>query len=295
MTCTTYTRDERHVENVRLRERVCLTLALVCVSEEVRLCEYRRQTQFHFALPGTFPHSSSIRGALIVESQQQSVHIMAEEHSKSSQRVLDPLERSSEVLFGLIMVLTFTSSVSAAHAGRAEIRTMIFGALGCNLAWGIIDAIMYLMASLSEKGHRWAKLHEIHSAKTPEAAYEIIRGDMPKMVAEVMLTEHLEAIRQGLLRLPHIHRYARITSKDWRGATGVFTLVFLTTLPVILPFWFTEHVTRALRISNLLAIVMLALTGYSYGYYSQQKAWVWSLSMVVLGLGMVGVAKVLGG
>jgi len=65
--------------------------------------------------------------------------------------LLEPVERHSEVLFGLIMVLTFTGSLSAAGVGREEVRTMLVGALGCNVAWGIIDAIMYLMACLAEK------------------------------------------------------------------------------------------------------------------------------------------------
>ena len=43
---------------------------------------------------------------------------MPDEPIKSSQRVLDPNERISEVLFGLIMVLTFTGSLSVAEAGR---------------------------------------------------------------------------------------------------------------------------------------------------------------------------------
>ncbi|MFL5250402.1 MAG: hypothetical protein ACJ79V_21460, partial [Myxococcales bacterium] len=69
------------------------------------------------------------------------------------ERPLDPVERISESLFGLIMVLTFTCSISAADPGREEVRAMLFGAIGCNLAWGAIDAIMYLMACLAERGH----------------------------------------------------------------------------------------------------------------------------------------------
>ena len=69
-----------------------------------------------------------------------------------SARVLDPVDRVSEVLFGLIMVLTFTGSLSVAEAGRDDVRTMLIGALGCNLAWGIIDAVLYLMGCLAEKG-----------------------------------------------------------------------------------------------------------------------------------------------
>jgi len=43
----------------------------------------------------------------------------------SKQRALDPIERASEILFGLIMVLTFTGSLSVAEAGRDDVRAML--------------------------------------------------------------------------------------------------------------------------------------------------------------------------
>ena len=70
---------------------------------------------------------------------------MLDDPLKSTKRVLEPYDRISEVLFGVIMVLTCTGSLSVAGADRAEVRTMLIGALGCNLAWGIIDAALYLM------------------------------------------------------------------------------------------------------------------------------------------------------
>ena len=77
---------------------------------------------------------------------------MTDDPFQSSKRVLTPSERISEVLFGLIMVITFTGSLSVTEAGREDIRTMLIGALGCNLAWGIIDAVLYLMGCLADKG-----------------------------------------------------------------------------------------------------------------------------------------------
>ena len=62
-------------------------------------------------------------------------------------------ERISEILFGLIMVLTFTGALSVAEADKAEVQTMLIGAIGCNLAWGMIDGLFYLMGSFAEKGH----------------------------------------------------------------------------------------------------------------------------------------------
>ena len=78
---------------------------------------------------------------------------MAEERTRNSNRVLDPIARVSEVLFGLIMALTFTGTLSAATAGREEIRTLLIGVIGCNIAWGLVDAVMYLMSALTERGH----------------------------------------------------------------------------------------------------------------------------------------------
>src|SRR5215470_9900766 len=92
----------------------------------------------------------------------------------STKRVLEPIERISEVLFGLIMVLTFTCSFSVVEAGRAEVRTMLLGALGCNLAWGIIDAIMYLMACLAERARGLATLRAVRGALDPQKAQRLV-------------------------------------------------------------------------------------------------------------------------
>src|SRR5215472_11162272 len=93
---------------------------------------------------------------------------------RSSKRVLDPIDRVSEVLFGLIMVLTFTGSLSVAEAGRESIRTMLIGALGCNLAWGIIDGVFYLMGCLAERGRHLRVWRAFKKAPKPEVAYRVI-------------------------------------------------------------------------------------------------------------------------
>ena len=68
-------------------------------------------------------------------------------------RLLNPVERISEVLFGLIMALTFTCTISVAEADRTEVRDMLVGAIGCNIAWGLVDAVMFILTMLAEKGH----------------------------------------------------------------------------------------------------------------------------------------------
>ena len=67
------------------------------------------------------------------------------------ERLLDPIDRVSEILFGLIMAVTIIGALSIAAAGRSEVRTILFAALGCNLAWGLVDAVMYLVRTLTER------------------------------------------------------------------------------------------------------------------------------------------------
>src|SRR6478752_4225923 len=98
-------------------------------------------------------------------------------------RVLAPVERLSEILFGLIMALTVTSAVSVATADHMQIRTMLIAALGCNLAWGIIDAGMYLMSRLGERGHNALAVRAVREAVNREDAHRIIADELPPLLA----------------------------------------------------------------------------------------------------------------
>jgi len=92
---------------------------------------------------------------------------------------LTTVDRVSEVMFGLIMALTFTGSLSVATADRNEVRDMLIGALGCNIAWGLVDAVMHLMAVLTERGRNLAIFNEVRSTSDPARARELIVEAMP--------------------------------------------------------------------------------------------------------------------
>src|SRR5258707_13660265 len=117
---------------------------------------------------------------------------MSDDPIKSSKRVLEPNERISEVLFGLIMVLTFTGSLSVAEAGREDVRVMLIGALGCNLAWGIIDGVLYLMGCLAEKGRGLLTFRAVREAADPKEAQRLIADALPSVVASVLEPVEME-------------------------------------------------------------------------------------------------------
>lgn len=213
----------------------------------------------------------------------------------SNKRVLEPYERISEVLFGLIMVLTFTGSLSVADAGRDDVRTMLIGALGCNIAWGIIDGLFYLMGCLSEKGGGLRELRALRSATTPEQAHRLIADSMPPVVAEAMDVPQFEAIRLKLLELPEPPARPRLGRHDWLGALAVCLLVVLSTLPVAVPFMFMNALAPAMRTSNAVAVALLFVCGFAFGRVVGYRPVPTGLVMVFLGVIIVAFTIALGG
>ena len=209
--------------------------------------------------------------------------------------VLDPIDRISEVLFGLIMVLTSTGTLSVATAGRADVKTMILGALGCNLAWGVIDAGLYLMGCLGERGRGLLKLRTFRQTADPEAGRRTLVDALPAPLVSVLSRDELEAIRQRLIKLPELRQRARFTNDEWLAALDICLLVFLSTIPVIIPFLFIDELRPALRVSNAIAIVMLFMCGYVFARNTGLRPWPTGLVMLAVGGVMVGIAMALGG
>jgi hypothetical protein len=193
------------------------------------------------------------------------------------------------------MVLTFTGSLSVAEAGRAEVREMLVGALGCNIAWGIIDGLLYLMGSLADKGRALIAWHGVRAAADADEGRRRITDALPPVVASVLAPPELEAMRQRLVALPEPPVRPRLDAETWRGAVGIFLLVFVSTFPVVVPFLFVHDAWRALRLSNAVAVVMLFLCGYAFGRLTRYHPWVMGIAMVLLGCALVAMTMALGG
>ncbi len=210
-------------------------------------------------------------------------------------RPLEQIDRVSEVLFGLIMVLTFTGSLSVAEAGQDDVRTMLIGALGCNLAWGIIDGILYLMGCLAESARDIRTVRSVREAASAEQAHRLIVEALPTTIAAAMCAAELEIVRQRLKELPDPPRRVRLNRTDWLGALSVFLWVFLSTFPVVIPFLVMSSAGPAMRVSNAIALAMLFMTGYAFGRCAGHQPWLAGIGMVGLGGVLVGLTIALGG
>jgi hypothetical protein len=208
---------------------------------------------------------------------------------------LDPIDRISEVLFGLIMVLTYTCSVSVASEGRAEIKDMLWAALGCNVAWGIIDAIFYLMNTIFSRGHGLSVLRKLKDTKDKEVSRSLLQDELPLLVSAILKPEEMDSLNERLVNLKQLPRKKIISSTDLRAAFLIFLLVFMCTFPVALPFILFSHPAVALRISNGIALLILFFGGISVGKYAGFRPFVTGSILIILGIILVGLTIALGG
>jgi hypothetical protein len=209
--------------------------------------------------------------------------------------VLNPIDRTSEVLFGLIMVLTFTGTISVATDGRQEIRELLWAALGCNLAWGLVDAIMYLMNVLLERGHNLMVLTSISKTDSRDDAREILKEELQPIVTGLMNDDELDSLGERLRKLPLPSKRNLITGTDILSAIQIFLLVFLCTLPVALPFAFLNDVSAAMRTSNGVALLLLFTGGFVLAGYAGFRRLLTASVYVLIGVLLVALTMALGG
>ncbi|HEX6020086.1 MAG TPA: hypothetical protein VFZ28_18470 [Burkholderiaceae bacterium] len=208
--------------------------------------------------------------------------------------ILDPIDRVSEILFGLFMVLTFTGTLSVATAGRDDVRTMLIAAIGCNTAWGFVDAVMFVLRNLVGRGRRATLLEVVRSADAGQARRAI--ADHVGPLSAGIDAAGLERLRQWLVAQP-AHELPRttVTGQDLKAACAVFLLVFASTFPVVLPFVFASDLGFAMRLSAAIAVAMMFYCGVVWGRYAGMKPWIAALALALLGVVVEAVVIALGG
>ena len=210
------------------------------------------------------------------------------------ERLLDPVDRISEVLFGLIMAVTIIGSLSIATAGRSEARTVVAAALGCNLAWGLVDAVMYLVRTLTERTRNSVLAKLVIVAADTMSAHRLIEHSLPPHVVAITGPDELEGMRRRLLGLPEIS--GTLGRDDFLAAFGIFILVVLATFPVALPFVVIHDPGLAMRVSQAVAVVMLFFAGFGLARYAgHRRPAVTGLAMALLGVALIAAVKALGG
>ena len=219
---------------------------------------------------------------------------MANAEIEGREAVLDPVERWSEIIFGLLMAMAITGSLSVASPDDQEVRTMMIAALGCNIAWGLADGIMYLVQTLTERTRKATLVARVKALAEPQGR-ALIADELPARLGENAGPQLLEELRQRVVAMPPASLDASLRRDDFAGALGVFLLVVLSTFPVVIPFMFVDELKLAMRLSNATGVVVLFVSGWMLARYAGGNPWKGGASMAGVGAALSAAIIALGG
>jgi len=209
--------------------------------------------------------------------------------------ILNPVDRISEMLFGLFMALTFVGAVSVAGRGQDEVRTLFITAFGCNIAWGLVDAVMYLVRTATERSRQLRLVHAVRAAPDAERGRALVRRELLAAFPRATTESQVESMRERLVALDDVPARAELDGRDALAAVGIFFIVVLATFPVVLPFALFTDVDTAKWASRGLSLALLFFGGLAPGRYAGYGSWKAGLLIMGIGIALTVAIVALGG
>ena len=220
------------------------------------------------------------------------------QRSAIAAKYLDPATSLGEVLFGLIMTLTFTlgAGLIMEEEGREGARQLLIATIGCNIAWGIIDGALYLTGQLFDRG-RLRKLLTTVQGSPDSKATAVVSNELDDLLGNVTTDAERNDLYTRIVRNIRSQpvRDNKLTRADLMGALASFWLVFIASFPAAIPFLFIDDAMLALRVSNGVLLGLLFITGYRWAHYTLGRPWLAGLCFLIGGIAMVQTAIALGG
>ena len=196
------------------------------------------------------------------------------------------------------MVLTCTLGAGViAGLDRDSLRSLFIAALGCNVAWGVIDAALYVMGRIFVRTQNARLMQAIRSAGDDASGLGIVRQALEPRFGSFGWNEDREQFYRSL-RAMVVHSEARhnlVTADDLRSAAVVFVLVVATALPPAVPFLLIADPLVALRVSNIVLVALLFVVGFCWARAIGGSGWRTGLVMMLSGVLLVGIAIAFGG
>ena len=234
-------------------------------------------------------HDGSISGAALRARRRTSL----------MHRYLDPATSLTEILFGLIMTLTFTlgAGMVIEDEGREGARQLLVAVIGCNIAWGVIDGALYILSQLFHRGRVRRLAQAVRETSDDRLAVAIVAEELDGLLVDSTDVSERDALYLRVATRLRSRQLAstRIRKDDLLGAFTSFWLVVLTSVPAAIPFLLMDDARLALRVSNAVLLAFLFVTGYWWARYTLGKPWLVGLCFLLGGLALVAIAIPLGG
>jgi hypothetical protein len=226
-------------------------------------------------------------------------NMSVERTSSIRSRWLDPTSSLGEIMFGLIMTLTFTlgAGIIIDDEGREGARELLIALIGCNIAWGVIDGALYLVGQMFDRGRLRRVGQAVRTSPDEKSGAGLVANELEEWFEDVMKPEERQALYSRIASNVRAKPQAEnnVTKADFMGAWVSFWLVVLASLPAALPFLIWDDARFALRVSNGILLASLFIVGSFWARQTMGKPWLVGLSFLTIGFALVWLAIQLGG
>lgn len=213
-------------------------------------------------------------------------------------RHLSAGERLGELLFGLIMTLTFTLTAGLVVGDdRDAVRELLAATIGCNLAWGIIDGGLLILGRVFDRGRSARIGRAIRTTPDEARALAAVADEMESYLEHVTTPETRQRVYREIVQQVRTSEPPGlgVRGEDWLAAVGVLILVVAASVPATLPFVFIEEPWTALRVSNGILLAMFFVIGWQWAGHTSVPRWQAATALTLFGVAMVAAAIALGG
>src|SRR4029077_6688697 len=113
-------------------------------------------------------------------------------------KYFSPENRLAEVICGLVMVLTFTSTTSSTFEGTTP-HALLIAVLGCNIAWGIVDGVTYILGNLMLRGARARLIMAVRRTPNDSTVAAVVDSKLDAVLGNLLTPEQRQQVNRWIL------------------------------------------------------------------------------------------------
>jgi hypothetical protein len=198
-------------------------------------------------------------------------------------RWLDPVQRTAEVVCGVLVTMLFTGAFAVLGS---DARTLSISALAAGAAWSALCALLYLRQLSLARLWRQRFRSDLLAADTPAAFAQQLHGELPQSLIDELRPAEVHRVKT---MLRDAMRQEPTPGANFRAAAMVLLIVFAGTLPVALPLLWTADVDHGLRLAHGLAIAVLFVLGGFLGHHGGLRPVLFAGCLAGLGALLAGL------
>ncbi len=219
---------------------------------------------------------------------------------------LDPIDVLSATFFSILFALLFTlsygiliySGVIDASFSSGYGTELFFAILGAVAIWGAIDGVMYALTAVFQREERHRLLQHLQMADKEETAVDAIADELDFILEPITNDDQRYDLYHDIL--VHLRQAepqeVGLQREDVVGALTSVLVSVLVVLPSLMPLLLVpENTALAIRISNIISVIVIFGTGYSWGKHTDTNPWKTGLILASVCLSLVLMAIFIGG